>query len=632
MNLIVFIISLFLINGATASTCVDDDASAIAALSQMGLTISGCADVASQCSANTQIASLCCATCSTSTDYFIAYGNPANGGVSTASDDETHPVRCVSDTSISGWMSKCGIWFESDIWGSCQEMTYANAVQFCAQFGARLPTVVEVQNDCVSGSGCSFNSRQIWTSDVATGDCFEQIVDAKRGTITSPFEIVDNEYVEAPEGTGNNQGGELSFDFVCFNAIDNLQFRAETRSPLGGNDDSFWEVLDGGEAIRWDVRSDDGTDWTWGELTSVYSVSAGFHTFTIRNREDGTQIRSLKIVNNAFPDCKLVASDYDCPNSCDFMTAGGAEELCDIADSEWHSSIDPSADGCAARVWTGGNNCETWCQSVGSHCVYAQDNDGATCSLYSDHERQSTFNNGCTQEWNSQVCVCAIPGTGSAYVMTDDNNDNIPDIRCSSVGDCAAFLDTPEAAQLATFFEDAGGVRCKNNYCIPVDASLEGESCMKNDQCVEPGMTCIPYSSGLDMKCGEPRGHNNFCLQHEDCDTDYGCKGGFCSMGHNGDWCGGDGDCDSDHYCEWLTVYATCQDKVSNGNPCGWDSVCQSGDCAWYFFCVSGRRELEEVEFRDVRSSIKPLHSEPTRIKLDSEELISNDNASRRKL
>merc|ERR1712079_515558 len=175
----------------------------------------------------------------------------------------------------------------------------------------------------------------------------------------------------------------------------------------------------------------------------------------------------------------------------------------------------------------------------------------------------------------------------------------------SSVGDCAAFLDTPEAAQLATFFEDAGGVRCKNNYCIPVDASLEGESCMKNDQCVEPGMTCIPYSSGLDMKCGEPRGHNDFCLQHEDCD--------------------------SDHYCEWLTVYATCQDKVSNGNPCGWDSVCQSGDCAWYFFCVSGRRELEEVEFRDVRSSIKPLHSEPTRIKLDSEELISDDNASRRK-
>jgi len=582
------------------STCVDDNTSAIAALAAQGHTISGCSDISSQCG-NDQIASLCCATCTQddSSEHYVAFGNPSNGEMSVANDNDAYAVRCVSDSVITEWTSKCGIWYESDIWGACQQLTYDNAVQFCAQFGARLPTLSEVENSCVINTGCGYDGEQIWTSDVALGECFVQKIDATSGTVTSPFEIVDNEYVEAPEGTGNNQGGELSFDFICYEDVTNLQFRAETRSA-SGNDDSFWAVLDGGEAIRWNVRLSSTTGWQWGQKTSTYSVSEGFHTFTIRQREDGTQIRTLKIVDDVYPSCQIVGNDYDCPNACDFMTNGGATQLCEIADSDWHSSVDYSSDGCAAEVSTGGENCETFCETLGSHCVRAQDNTDS-CTLASDHERQSTLNNGCTQEWNSQICVCAVPGTGTAYQMSDDNNDGLPDISCSSDNDCDDFLDNPAASELKAIFDNAGGARCKSSYCIPEDAKVQGETCWSNDQCFEPGMTCIPFSQGVDMRCDDPRDHNAFCLQDADCDTDYGCKGGFCSMGHNGDWCSGDSDCDSDHYCDWATLYFTCQDKVSNGNPCGWDSVCKSGDCSWFFCGGLGRRNL--LEFADVRSN-----------------------------
>ena len=80
--------------------------------------------------------------------------------------------------------------------------------------------------------------------------------------------------------------------------------------------------------------------------------------------------------------------------------------MCDIADSEWHSSIDHSESGCVAEVRTEGGDCETFCESVGSRCIYAQDNiNYGGCTLNSDHERQSTINNGCSQTWGAQVVI-----------------------------------------------------------------------------------------------------------------------------------------------------------------------------------------------------------------------------------
>ena len=89
-------------------------------------------------------------------------------GYTLADDQEVHPVRCVSeqDRSSDGWATKdeCDYWWENDVNGDCEELTYDNAEQFCADANARLPTMQETENNCVQGSGCQFDHVMIWTS------------------------------------------------------------------------------------------------------------------------------------------------------------------------------------------------------------------------------------------------------------------------------------------------------------------------------------------------------------------------------------------------------------------------------------------------------------------------------------
>jgi len=113
--------------------------------------------------------------------YYGACGDSGNKKCSKAlgsnvgvySKDASLGVRCVSETKIAGWMHKrrkrciwtTTFWWESNIiGGSCQARTFDDAVSFCAQFGARLPTYDEVVSDCVKDSGCKFDKTHIWTS------------------------------------------------------------------------------------------------------------------------------------------------------------------------------------------------------------------------------------------------------------------------------------------------------------------------------------------------------------------------------------------------------------------------------------------------------------------------------------
>jgi len=85
---------------------------------------------------------------------------------------EQHPVRCCSDTKITGWKFNCGnfnpddeceVWGESDV-PSCYTTDYSNAADICLIAGGRLCTKAEMMKDCTRGTGCNFDSSLIWTS------------------------------------------------------------------------------------------------------------------------------------------------------------------------------------------------------------------------------------------------------------------------------------------------------------------------------------------------------------------------------------------------------------------------------------------------------------------------------------
>lgn len=81
-----------------------------------------------------------------------------------------HPIRCCSDTKITGWLKKngCNVWAETafDDEALCySKATYCEAKDFCASKGGRLCTKQEALNFCTSGSGCWFNVKKFWTSD-----------------------------------------------------------------------------------------------------------------------------------------------------------------------------------------------------------------------------------------------------------------------------------------------------------------------------------------------------------------------------------------------------------------------------------------------------------------------------------
>ena len=79
-------------------------------------------------------------------------------------------TRCVSDIEISGWTERsCSgttIWIESEFEKECQSLTWTNAQELCKSHKARLPTLTEIENDCMHDSRCEdFDQefRLIWS-------------------------------------------------------------------------------------------------------------------------------------------------------------------------------------------------------------------------------------------------------------------------------------------------------------------------------------------------------------------------------------------------------------------------------------------------------------------------------------
>ena len=66
---------------------------------------------------------------------------------------------------------------------------------------------------------------------------------------------------------------------------------------VSGNDDSFFVAMDSGAYKVWDTKQ--CKSWTWDLVNSrkdgalSFQLSAGTHTFTLMQREDGTKIDQL---------------------------------------------------------------------------------------------------------------------------------------------------------------------------------------------------------------------------------------------------------------------------------------------------------------------------------------------------
>lgn len=81
--------------------------------------------------------------------------------------EETHNVRCCSDSYKPGWTQQggCNVWSESEINGMCvADVTFSTASLVCESVGGRLCTLEEVLGDCTRSSGCGFDQDLTWTS------------------------------------------------------------------------------------------------------------------------------------------------------------------------------------------------------------------------------------------------------------------------------------------------------------------------------------------------------------------------------------------------------------------------------------------------------------------------------------
>jgi hypothetical protein len=96
-----------------------------------------------------------------------------DGGAKTQQCDVTtsqRRVRCCADTALPSFTKATTIcpWADSDFAGNsgyhCEAGDYERAVQICAAHGARLCTLQEILGECTQGTGCGYDSKQVWTS------------------------------------------------------------------------------------------------------------------------------------------------------------------------------------------------------------------------------------------------------------------------------------------------------------------------------------------------------------------------------------------------------------------------------------------------------------------------------------
>jgi beta-lactamase regulating signal transducer with metallopeptidase domain len=120
-------------------------------------------------------------------------------------------------------------------------------------------------------------------------------------------------WVGVPDGPGNDapEGGPGAATWtVSVPEAGDYVLWGEVQAPVE-NDNSFYVSVDGGEETAWHTPAPGKTTdaWTWDPVSRldadahtdpvVFSLSAGRHRIRVRNREDGTRLRRLRITNRS---------------------------------------------------------------------------------------------------------------------------------------------------------------------------------------------------------------------------------------------------------------------------------------------------------------------------------------------
>ena len=125
-----------------------------------------------------------------------------------------------------------------------------------------------------------------------------------------PFVLVEGSYAVVPNETESHSGesgsGQIIFEISCSSQTE-IKFEAEVMAPTT-RDNSFYVQFDDASLFVWHIDETEET-FTWREIQQnmnreewSFQVGVGNHTLIFHKREDGTAIRSVRILNGN-PEC-----------------------------------------------------------------------------------------------------------------------------------------------------------------------------------------------------------------------------------------------------------------------------------------------------------------------------------------
>ena len=185
--------------------------------------------------------------------------------------------------------------------------------------------------------------RGFFIAAPTTVERLAKVVQAKDGVIQAPFEVV-GDHIKVHDNThdcfdwkaSDVKCGKASYRILAASST-TLSFSAEIMAPSNG-DDSFWVWLD--DAAPWAWRTPEHKTFKWARIEKQKDtkfskrVVAGLHTLHIGNREDGSQLRALRIDSG---DASFVVGKASVCVVRAQLGVNHALHTCTIVSGRWHA-------------------------------------------------------------------------------------------------------------------------------------------------------------------------------------------------------------------------------------------------------------------------------------------------------
>ena len=135
-----------------------------------------------------------------------------------------------------------------------------------------------------------------------------KLVLATAGVLTLPMQI-QADFILVPNGNGNGGAGEAAF-IVQATSSTNVELSCEVLTPTG-QEDSFFIWFDN-STYKYTWHAGSRTSFGWAAVGKSFTLSPGWHTLHIGNREDGAKLRRLRISsgNAVFADTSMLSDCY----------------------------------------------------------------------------------------------------------------------------------------------------------------------------------------------------------------------------------------------------------------------------------------------------------------------------------